>query len=109
MIRRLPRATLFPYTTLFRSTFESRTGSGFVWMRRWQSAEASWLHVVDVDGAAAGQRVNVEVIRRMRESTALRIELGGGMRSLVHIQHMFDLWIDRIILGTVALTALAHV
>src|SRR5258708_29772288 len=72
--------------------------------RRWQSAGASWLHVVDLDGAAAGQPVNVEVIRRMRESTVLRIELGGGMRSLVHIQHMFDLGIDRIILGTVALT-----
>jgi phosphoribosylformimino-5-aminoimidazole carboxamide ribotide isomerase len=72
--------------------------------RRWHSAGASWLHVVDLDGAAAGQPVNVEVIRRMRESTSLRIELGGGMRSLVHIQHMLDLGIDRIILGTVALT-----
>jgi len=72
--------------------------------QRWQSAGASWLHVVDLDGAAAGHPVNVEVIRRMRAGTSLRIELGGGMRSLAHIQQMFDLGIDRVILGTVALT-----
>ena len=71
--------------------------------QRWQSAGASWLHVVDLDGAAAGHPVNVEVIRRMREGTSLRIELGGGMRSLAHMQQMFDLGIDRVILGTVAL------
>ena len=72
--------------------------------QRWQSAGASWLHVVDLDGAAAGHPVNVEVIRRMRAGTSLRMELGGGMRLLAHMQQMFDLGIDRVILGTVALT-----
>jgi phosphoribosylformimino-5-aminoimidazole carboxamide ribotide isomerase len=72
--------------------------------QRWQSAGASWLHVVDLDGAAAGHPVNVEVIRRIRAGTSLHIELGGGMRLLAHMQQMFDLGIDRIILGTVALT-----
>jgi len=72
--------------------------------QRWQSAGASWLHVVDLDGAAAGHPVNVEVIRRMRAGTSLRIELGGCMRLLAHMQQMFDLGIDRVILGTVALT-----
>jgi phosphoribosylformimino-5-aminoimidazole carboxamide ribotide isomerase len=72
--------------------------------QRWQSAGASWLHVVDLDGAAAGHPVNIEVIRRIRAGTVLRIELGGGMRLLAHMQQMFDLGIDRVILGTVALT-----
>ncbi len=72
--------------------------------QRWQSAGASWLHVVDLDGAAAGYPVNVELIERMRESTSLHIELGGGMRTLEHIGQMLDLGIDRVILGTVALT-----
>lgn len=72
--------------------------------QRWQSAGASWLHVVDLDGAAAGRPVNVEVIRRIRAGTSLHIELGGGMRLLAHMQQMFDLGIDRVILGTVALT-----
>jgi phosphoribosylformimino-5-aminoimidazole carboxamide ribotide isomerase len=72
--------------------------------QRWQSAGASWMHVVDLDGAAAGQPVNVEVIRKIRASTSSHIELGGGMRTLDHIGQMLDLGIDRIILGTVALT-----
>jgi phosphoribosylformimino-5-aminoimidazole carboxamide ribotide isomerase len=71
--------------------------------QRWQSAGASWLHVVDLDGAAVGHPINVEVIRKMRASTSLHIELGGGMRTLEHIGQMLDLGIDRIVLGTVAL------
>ena len=71
--------------------------------RRWQSAGASWLHVIDLDGAAAGYPVNLEAISKIRAATSLRMELGGGMRSLAHIQQMLALGIDRIILGTVAL------
>ncbi len=72
--------------------------------QRWQAAGASWLHLVDLDGAAAGQPVNIEQIARIRASTSLFIELGGGLRTLAHIESMLDLGIDRIILGTVALT-----
>ena len=55
--------------------------------QRWQSEGASWLHVVDLDGAAAGHPINSELIRRMRANTSLHIELGGGMRTLAHVQH----------------------
>jgi len=72
--------------------------------QRWQSAGASWLHVVDLDGAAVGRPINIEVIRKMRDKTSLHIELGGGMRSLKHIGQMLDAGIDRVILGTVAIT-----
>jgi phosphoribosylformimino-5-aminoimidazole carboxamide ribotide isomerase len=72
--------------------------------QRWQSAGASWLHIVDLDGAAAGQPVNVDLIKNIRTAVSLQIEIGGGMRSLAHIEQMFDLGIDRVILGTVALT-----
>lgn len=72
--------------------------------RRWQAAGASWLHVVDLDGAARGEPVNIELIARMRAATSLHIELGGGMRSLTHIEQMLDLGIERVVLGTVALT-----
>jgi len=72
--------------------------------QRWQAARASWLHVVDLDGAAAGQPVNVEQVERIREATSLSIELGGGMRTLAHIEAMLDLGIDRVILGTIAIT-----
>src|SRR5579885_1970264 len=71
---------------------------------RWQTAGASWLHIVDLDGAAAGYPVNVALIKKIRAATTLHIELGGGMRSLEHIEQMLDLGIDRIVLGTVAIT-----
>lgn len=72
--------------------------------QRWQAAGASWLHLVDLDGAAAGQPVNIEPIARIRAATSLSIELGGGMRTLAHIESMLDLGIDRVILGTAAIT-----
>lgn len=71
--------------------------------QRWQAAGASWLHVVDLDGAASGQPINLELIKRIRSATALRIEVGGGMRSLAHIEQVLHLGVDRIILGTIAL------
>ena len=71
---------------------------------RWQTFGAGWLHVVDLDGAVAGHPVNLETIAQIRAATSLRIEMGGGIRSLLHIQQALDLGIDRVILGTVALT-----
>ena len=72
--------------------------------QRWQRFGASWLHIVDLDGAAAGHPVNVESIKSIRASTTVRIELGGGMRTLADIGYMLDLGIDRVVLGTMALT-----
>ncbi len=72
--------------------------------RRWQEAGASWLHVVDLDGAKEGKPVNGELIKHIREATTLHIEVGGGMRSLAHVEQLLGLGIDRVILGTVAIT-----
>lgn len=72
--------------------------------QRWQNCGASWLHVIDLDGAATGQPVNVEAIKKIRANTSLHIELGGGMRALGDISNMLELGMDRIILGTVVLT-----
>lgn len=71
---------------------------------RWQSAGASWLHLVDLDGAAQGHPVNTDLIGRIKKAVNLHIEVGGGMRSLDHVQQILDLGIDRIVLGTVAIT-----
>lgn len=71
---------------------------------RWQDAGSSWLHLVDLDGAKAGYPVNAALIKRIRAATTLRIELGGGIRTLEHIAQMLDLGVDRVILGTVAIT-----
>src|SRR3989440_7722802 len=72
--------------------------------QRWQAAGARWLHVVALDGGVAGHPLKLEPIAQIRDATALRIELGGGIRPLSHIQQVLDLGIERVILGTVAFT-----
>jgi phosphoribosylformimino-5-aminoimidazole carboxamide ribotide isomerase len=71
---------------------------------RWQDAGASWLHIVDLDGAAQGSPAHADLIKRIREATTLHVEVGGGMRSLAHIEQLLGIGVDRIILGTVAIT-----
>jgi phosphoribosylformimino-5-aminoimidazole carboxamide ribotide isomerase len=71
---------------------------------RWQEAGAHWLHVVDLDGAKAGYPVNASLIGRIRAATSMQIEVGGGMRTLEHIEQVLAQGVDRVILGTVAIT-----
>lgn len=72
--------------------------------QRWQEAGARWLHVVDLDGAAAGQPVNSQRIARLCQETTLKIEVGGGLRTLEQIESLLALGVTRVILGTTALT-----
>jgi phosphoribosylformimino-5-aminoimidazole carboxamide ribotide isomerase len=71
--------------------------------QRWQEAGARWLHVVDLDGAAAGQPMHTELLARMCQETTLKIEVGGGLRTLEQIESVLALGVERVILGTVAL------
>jgi len=50
--------------------------------RRWSEAGARWVHVVDLDGAKAGQPVNLDAIASICDSVIIPVELGGGIRSL---------------------------
>ncbi|MBA3415904.1 MAG: 1-(5-phosphoribosyl)-5-[(5-phosphoribosylamino)methylideneamino]imidazole-4-carboxamide isomerase, partial [Chloroflexia bacterium] len=72
--------------------------------RRWVAAGATWLHVVDLDGAVVGEPVNLDAIRRIRHAVPVPIQLGGGLRLPEHLAAAFDLGIERVILGTAALT-----
>lgn len=62
---------------------------------------AEWIHMVDLDGAKAGNPVNVESLRAVRASVSCHLEVGGGVRSLESIKLLLDIGIDRVILGTV--------
>ena len=68
----------------------------------WQSQGACRLHIVDLDGAAAGEVVNLEIIRQLASAMMIPTQLGGGIRSLESIQEVLKLGIDRVILGTAA-------
>ncbi|HBU69968.1 MAG TPA: 1-(5-phosphoribosyl)-5-[(5-phosphoribosylamino)methylideneamino]imidazole-4-carboxamide isomerase [Elusimicrobia bacterium] len=69
----------------------------------WQAKGASRLHVVDLDGAFGGSPQNLEIIKRIRAGISIPIQLGGGVRSLNTIDTLFDIGIDRIIVGTLAI------
>ncbi len=74
----------------------------------WQVAKhfeelgSEWLHLVDLNGAFAGEPKNLEQIRKIRENCDLKMELGGGIRDEETIRMYLDLGVDRLILGSVA-------
>lgn len=68
--------------------------------RLWVSQGATFLHIVDLDGALAGRSVNEEAIRAIVSSVDVPIQLGGGIRSAEAVQYMLDLGITRCIIGT---------
>ena len=64
---------------------------------------SKWLHLVDLNGAFAGEPRNLAQIERIRKECNLTLELGGGIRDLDTIKRYQDLGIDRLILGSIAL------
>ena len=72
--------------------------------RRWESAGASRLHLVDLDGAKAGRPVNVESIRAIVQAIKIPVELGGGLRDEASLRLMLEeVGVERAIIGTQAL------
>ncbi|MCG6115027.1 MAG: 1-(5-phosphoribosyl)-5-[(5-phosphoribosylamino)methylideneamino]imidazole-4-carboxamide isomerase [Mesorhizobium sp.] len=61
-----------------------------------------WLHVVDLNGAFAGHSVNGEAVEAILKATRNPVQLGGGIRTLEHIESWLDKGLARVILGTVA-------
>ena len=58
------------------------------------------IHIVDLNGAKSGNRSNLPIISKIASNTGLKIQLGGGIRSIESITEAFDLGINKIILGT---------
>lgn len=61
-----------------------------------------WLHVVDLDGAFAGESRNGEAVEAILAATKNPVQLGGGIRSMTHIEAWLEKGLARVILGTVA-------
>lgn len=64
---------------------------------------AEWIHMVDLDGALAGERVNSNVFIEVAANTSLKVELGGGIRNMKDIAFYIEHGISRVILGSAAL------
>ena len=65
---------------------------------------AKYLHMVDLEGARSGETPNLETIKSITSSTGLFTQLGGGIRSLKTIDAYRNIGVDRLILGTAAIT-----
>lgn len=70
---------------------------------RFAGAGAEWVHVVDLDGAFTGEQANAAAVERILES-GLKVELGGGIRSIEVIKRWLNLGVQRVVIGTKAVT-----
>jgi phosphoribosylformimino-5-aminoimidazole carboxamide ribotide isomerase len=69
---------------------------------QWESQGAEFLHLVDLDGARAGKPKNLATVKAILEKVKIPVELGGGIRTLDHIEEVLNLGVRRVILGSVA-------
>ena len=70
---------------------------------RWVAEGADHLHIIDLDGAILGKRINAPILSRMVKKLDLFIQVGGGIRSEEDVSNILDMGVDRAILGTAAL------
>lgn len=67
------------------------------------AAGAKHIHMVDLDGARGGVRKNSEIVRAVAE-TGIKVELGGGIRSMADIEAVFTLGVWRVVIGSAAVS-----
>lgn len=74
------------------------------WMlvKKFEEMGALWVHLVDLNGAFAGEPKNLEQIIKIRQNCSVKLELGGGIRDEATIKKMLEIGIDRVILGSIA-------
>lgn len=82
---------------------ERRYGDPVEAAAQWVEAGAETLHLVDLDGAFAGERANAAAVDRILSNFDAEIQLGGGIRSVADATQLLERGVSRVILGTAAL------
>ena len=72
--------------------------------RKFQECGATFIHLVDLEGAKNGTTPNLDIVRKIVEYTNLDVEIGGGIRDDETVQKYIDIGVRRVILGTAAVT-----
>lgn len=67
-------------------------------------AGARYIHMVDLDGARDGRRKNGAIVRAVAEQSGLKVELGGGIRSMADLEAVFALGVSRAVIGSAAVS-----
>lgn len=70
--------------------------------RDFEAAGATWVHLVDLEGAKDGTTPNLGIVRRIADETGLSTEIGGGIRNMETVGAYLENGVDRVILGTAA-------
>jgi phosphoribosylformimino-5-aminoimidazole carboxamide ribotide isomerase len=70
---------------------------------RWADEGAQFLHVVDLDGAKAGEPQNLEAVRRIAATVQCPIQVGGGLRTPGSVTAVLEAGAERVVIGTAAL------
>ena len=92
---------------LFKGSFSDVTVYGdspAQMAKKWESLGGEYIHVVDLDGALKGHGVNAEKIKEICETVNVPVQTGGGIRTMEDIKSKLDCGIDRVIIGTKAVS-----
>jgi phosphoribosylformimino-5-aminoimidazole carboxamide ribotide isomerase len=68
--------------------------------RFFEEEGATWLHIVDLDGARSGVPTNSAIIKHIIDATSLKIEVGGGVRDMCALKRLIDAGANRVVIGT---------
>jgi len=71
--------------------------------QRWTDQGATWLHVVDLDGARSGSSENLDHVRRIASETGASVQVGGGLRDDGAVERALGAGAERVVIGTAAL------
>ena len=72
--------------------------------RQWQQGGASVIHVVDLNGAVGGEPKNLPQIETVMKSVSVKVQVGGGIRTMETVRRYLHAGVSRIVLGTAAIT-----
>lgn len=70
---------------------------------RWKFAGAENIHIVDLDGARSGMPVNADLIKKIAQTCGMKVQAGGGIRTMESIREILGAGISRVVIGTAAI------
>jgi phosphoribosylformimino-5-aminoimidazole carboxamide ribotide isomerase len=78
--------------------------SPFDMARRFVDEGAEWIHMVDLDGAKEGSRINDKFVIKVAKELSAKVQIGGGIRTEKDIEHYLNNGVDRVIIGSIAVS-----
>lgn len=78
--------------------------SPFEMAQKFANSGAGWIHMVDLDGAKDGQRVNDQFVIQAAQNLDAKVQIGGGIRTEVDIVHYLERGVERVIIGSIAVS-----